>query len=112
MRSAAWLADQVRAKLVVVATQGGHSALAISKQRLRTPVLGVSDRPETVRKMCLYWGVQPVLLTEPNTPGTFLPAVLRQLGSQGWVQPGERVVFVLGAHWSGNRCHSLLLYEV
>lgn len=112
VQSAAWLADHVRAKLVVVATQGGHSALALSKQRLRTPVLGLSDRPETVRKMCLYWGVYPQLLSEPSTPGTFLPLALRWLTERGWAQRGERVLFVLGAHWSGNRCYSLLLYEI
>lgn len=111
-QSAAWLADQVRAKLVVVATQGGHSALAISKQRLRTPVLGLSDCTATVRKMCLYWGVLPQLLDEPCTPGTFFPMALRWLSEHGWAQPGDRIVFVLGAHWSGNRCHTLLLYQV
>lgn len=112
VRSAAWLADQVHAKLVVAATQGGHTALALSKQRLRTPVLALSARADTVRKMCLYWGVQPLWLPEPTTPGTFLPATLRWLSERGWTQPGDRLVFVLGAHWSGTRCHSLLLYEV
>lgn len=106
------LADRVRAKLLIVATHGGHSALALSKQRFLTPVLGFSDREDTVRRMCLYWGIWPIYCAEPTTPGTFLPQTLRWLQDHGWVHHGDRLVFVLGAHWSGNGCHSLLLYEV
>ncbi|MCS7166059.1 MAG: pyruvate kinase [Gemmatales bacterium] len=111
VRAAAQLADQIHAKLVVVATQGGHSALAISKQRLRTPVLAFSHRPETVSQMCLYWGVTPVFLPKLAAPSDFLPVVRRWLHEHGWTQPGDRIVFVLGSHWSGTGCHSLLVYE-
>jgi pyruvate kinase len=106
------LADRVHAKILVVATHGGHSALALSKQRFLTPILGFSNRLDTVRKMCLYWGVIPIHCAEPVTPATFLPQTLRWLNEHGWTKPGDRLVLMLGAHWSGNGCHSLLLYQV
>ena len=53
-------ADHLAADLVVVATRGGKTAMAMSRQRSHTPILGISDSPETARRMCLYWGVTPL----------------------------------------------------
>src|SRR5262249_4783234 len=57
---AARAADHLAADIVVVATRGGKTAMAISRQRNHTPILGISDSPQTARRMCLYWGVTPL----------------------------------------------------
>ena len=61
-------ADHLAADLVVVATRGGKTAMAMSRQRSHTPILGISDSPETARRMCLYWGVTPLQSDKVNAP--------------------------------------------
>ena len=54
------IAQQLKAQMIVVVSHGGATALALSKRRNSTPIIGVSDNPQTLRKMCLYWGVIPL----------------------------------------------------
>jgi pyruvate kinase len=49
------------AKLVVVATRSGRTALALSKQRYAPPTLALTDDPAIARTMALYWGVTPLI---------------------------------------------------
>jgi pyruvate kinase len=58
---AAQIARRIRAKMVVIASAHGKAARYKSKQRDYIPTVCVTDRPRTLRKMCLYWGVVPVL---------------------------------------------------
>ncbi|MDB4533450.1 pyruvate kinase [Vicingaceae bacterium] len=58
---AAVIARRLKARMVVIATVTGESALVKSKQRDFVPTIAVTDSPETLRRMCLYWGITPVL---------------------------------------------------
>ena len=48
------------ASLVIVSTNSGRTALALSKQRYGPPTLALSGDPRVARAMALYWGVTPV----------------------------------------------------
>jgi pyruvate kinase len=52
------------AKLLVVATHSGRTALALSKHRHPTPTLALTYSTEVSRSMSLYWGVTPVHFPE------------------------------------------------
>ena len=52
---------RLKAKLVVVATRSGRTALALSKQRYGPPTLALTDDPAVARTMALYWGVTPLV---------------------------------------------------
>jgi len=106
------LADRIQARLLVAATRSGETALALSRQRYTTPILGLSDRPATVRRMALYWGVLPVLLEQPRKQDEFIPRVLAWAKAQGLVQRGDRVVFILGTGWQESHYNTILVQEV
>ncbi len=57
----AQIARRIQAKMVIIASAKGKAARYKSKQRDYIPTVCVTDRPKTLRKMCLYWGVVPVL---------------------------------------------------
>jgi pyruvate kinase len=86
------------AKLVAVASHSGRTALALSQQRSFVPTIGVSDRETTLRKMCLYWGVTPLV----DAPATESQELIRYIdawaGAEGLAAPGDRVVIVGGSH--------------
>ena len=54
------IAAELDARLMVVASHSGATALAMSKQRNYVQTIGISDQPCVLRRMCLYWGVIPL----------------------------------------------------
>ncbi|HZZ71539.1 MAG TPA: pyruvate kinase [Pirellulales bacterium] len=88
------IASELHAKMTVVNTKSGATALALSKQRNFIPTIGVSDSPGTLRQMCLYWGVMPL----PNAPandGTSLVQHVTEWGkAEGRLNDGDRIVVV------------------
>jgi pyruvate kinase len=98
VQGAGLMAHSLGAKLVVVASHSGRTALALSQQRSFVPTIGVSTSDVTLRKMCLYWGVTPL----PGAPATNVEQLIRH--ADQWAcetklaQPGDRLVIVGGSH--------------
>jgi len=98
VRGAGTIAHVVDAKLVVVASHSGRTALALSQQRSLAPTVGVSDSETTLRKMCLYWGVTPLR----GAPAREIEALIRH--TDHWAceaalaHRGDRIVIVGGSH--------------
>ncbi len=62
MVAASLISEKIKASRIIVVTSSGNSCLKISRFRPETRVMGVTDNIETVRKVCLYWGVTPYLV--------------------------------------------------
>ena len=67
--SAGRLAERLDARLIIVASASGRTALRLSKNRNFVPTVGVSDSEATLRRMCLYWGVIPLGRRADRGPG-------------------------------------------
>jgi len=94
------IADQVAAKLIIVATTTGNTALALAKQRSHTPILGISDSDATARRLCLYWGVTPLVAPRFTDSGEFLRHVTAWSRARHLVASGDRVVLIASTHWT------------
>ncbi|MGD9647463.1 MAG: pyruvate kinase [Pirellulales bacterium] len=105
------MARELSARLIVVASHSGATALALSKQRNFVPTVGVSDRPQTLRQMCLYWGVRPLA-----APIDATGALLRHLETWGKTSSvlasGDRIVLVSGTRMAGAGHNLVLVHEV
>ena len=102
-------AEHLHADLIVVATRYGKTAMAISSQRNRVPILGLSDRPETARRMALYWGVTPIETDKVNaTPEELLKFVVDWARHRGILHSGGKLVLVASSNWSAAG-HDLML---
>jgi pyruvate kinase len=86
------------AKLVVVASHSGRTALALSQQRSFVPTIGVSTLETTLRKMCLYWGVTPLMDAPATRPQRLIRYTDAWACAQGLAEEGDRVVIVGGSH--------------
>jgi pyruvate kinase len=112
VRGSATIAEQLGAKLVVVATRGGGTCRLRSKQRDYVPTIGVSDSPQVLRKLALYWGVTP-LAGAPVHDGPKLRAFIDQWGrDQGIIAQGDRIVFVTGTNFYPMAQNILVIHEV
>ncbi len=98
VHGAGTMAHVLEAKLVVVASHSGRTALALSQQRSFVPTVGVSTFETTLRQMCLLWGVTPLR----NAPATDVEQLIRHTDSwacrQGLATRGDRIVIVGGSH--------------
>ena len=92
------MAHVLEAKLVVVASHSGRTALALSQQRSFVPTVGISARESTLRQMCLYWGVTPLT----NAPANNVEQLIRHTDHwsvhSGLADKGDRIVIVGGSH--------------
>lgn len=106
-------ADKLDADLIVVASRSGRTAMAVSRQRNRVPVLGLSDRAESARRMCLYWGVRPLqteLVDAP--PQTLLNFVVDWGRREGVLKSGSKLVLVASTNWSAEGHDLLLVHSI
>jgi pyruvate kinase len=109
---AAAMAEQLGAKLVVVATRGGGTCRLRSKQRDCVPTVGVSDSREVLRRLALFWGVTP-LADAPVHDGPELRAFIDRWGrEQGLIQKGDRIVFCTGTNFYPMAQNILVIHEV
>jgi pyruvate kinase len=110
--AAGCIAEQVAAKLIVVASSSGATALALSKNRNLVPILGVSESQATLRRMCLYWGVFP-LAGAPVGKSKELLDYVTQLGRQsGYLNPGDRIVLIIGTGLTASAQNAIVVHEL
>jgi pyruvate kinase len=106
------LAEEVGARLIVVASVSGETALVISKHRSFVPILGVSDSETTLRRMCLYWGIIPHF-GAPVIDSAKLLEYIADWGRQsGYFSSGDRIVLVLGTGISASRHNAIVVHQV
>jgi pyruvate kinase len=87
------LADHLEARAIVTYTTTGLTAMRISRFRPKQPIVALSADIKTVRRLTLFWGCSPRLLSTPlNTDDMIEGAVLET----GEVSPGDLVVIVAG----------------
>ena len=109
---AAHVARQLDARLLVVGSQSGPTALALAKQRLSVPTIGVSSTAETLRRMCLYWGVSPLPEATDDDSAALMTMIDHWGRRDGYLRPGDRLVYVRGTNDRPPVHNLLVVYEL
>ncbi|RLS51667.1 MAG: pyruvate kinase [Planctomycetota bacterium] len=111
-RSAGRLAEELGAKLVIVASSTGRAALSLSKNRRFVPTIGVSDSLSSLRRMCLYWGVIPVPEAPAHEDRELLDYVIGRALEAGDLKKGDRIILLSGTGLPTSRHNVVLVHEV
>jgi len=85
-----------RIAAIAVFSITGTTARILSKERPACPILGISPDPATVRRMCLYYGVQSVHAAEPEHTRDVLGVAAKFAVDQGVARAGDRIIVVSG----------------
>ncbi|MBN2577765.1 MAG: pyruvate kinase [Pirellulales bacterium] len=104
------IAEQLGARVLIVATASGETARIISQYRSFVHTVGVSDAEATLRRMCLFWGIIPMRDAPADDPVQLLRHVIDR--GEGYLLPGDRVVLVLGTGIASSRHNGVMVYEV
>jgi len=105
------LADKLDAKLLVVASLSGATALSLAKNRHHVPTVGTSDSAATLRRMCLYWGLIPVADAPIGDNATLLRHVTDWGRNAGLIDRGDRMVLIAGTGLSAT-AHNMVVVHV
>jgi len=112
VEGASRIATAIDAKLFVVASKTGVTAIARSKRRGSVPTVGMSDSPATLRQMALYWGVTPL----PTPASCDLNHMLEHVSSwglsKGRLARGDRIVLVAGIGFGTGGHNMAMVHEV
>ena len=85
------------AKLLVVASHSGRTALAVSKSRNATPTIAFAPDAPVARAMALYWGVTPLVApAEMDDVEHTLAFAIDWARARDLVAPGDRLVWLRG----------------
>jgi len=106
-------AERLEADLIAIATHSGRTAMALSKQRGPVPILALTDRPESARRMCLYWGITP-LETEAvqQRPDELMEYVVEWGQREKVLERGSRLVLVTSTDWSKKGKDLMLVHAL
>lgn len=95
-RAACVAAEQLNAKAIVVFTQGGSTALLVSKHRPKTPILAFTPHEPVCRFCSLLWGVIPQQLEYIESTDELVRRMDEKLLSTGFAERGDIVIIVAG----------------
>ncbi|HEY2156164.1 MAG TPA: pyruvate kinase, partial [Isosphaeraceae bacterium] len=85
------------AKLLVVASHSGRTALAVAKSRNTTPTIALAPDAATARAMSLYWGVTPLVApSEMDDVEHTLTFAIAWARARDLIAPGDRLVWLRG----------------
>ncbi|MBI3601020.1 MAG: pyruvate kinase [Nitrospinae bacterium] len=87
---------QIGAKLIVVFTQSGSTALLVSKQRPTMPIIAYTPYENIMRRLNLYWGVMPITMGLIEDTDGLIREMDRNLLSNKLVKRGDSVIILMG----------------
>ena len=86
----------MQAAAIVCYTSSGHTSLRAARERPESPILSLSPRIETARRLALVWGVHSV-----HVPDVFSAEEMADVASsvakqERFAQPGQFIVAIAG----------------
>jgi len=104
--------NRLNAPLIVVATESGRTALALSNRRPGATILALARTEQIARTLSLCWGVTPVVLPGPSSAERELAFGIEWAKSNGLVRSGQHVVLVRGQIAGEPTSRGVLVREV
>ncbi len=97
MVAASMIAEKLGAKRILSITESGASCLRITQFRPSIPVLGITNSLKVARRMCLYWGVSPFIVTDQEKENSeFMKNVLKEVKERLKLKNGDKLVVTKG----------------
>lgn len=110
--SACAAARDLSAKAVVVYTWSGRTALTVANYRPNVPIIALSARSESLRRVGLYWGVIPVRIKPFKSVQRLLEGGEEALLRERLVQKGDVVVVLVGSTLLSGTTNMMKIHRV
>ncbi len=94
--AASEMALDLKAAAILASTDSGGTARLISRLRPQPPIIALTSRLETWRRLCLSWGVFPLLAPPLRDTDHMLRVVEEEALKAGLLERGDRVIITAG----------------
>ncbi len=94
--SAVDMGGQLKAAAIISLTASGFTSRLISKHRPECPILAVTQSPRVTRRLCMNWGVIPILHEVESTDEEKIIHGIEQAKNRGLLSGGDIVIATSG----------------
>lgn len=90
------MAQELAAKAILTTTSSGYTARMVARHRPATPILAVTSREGTYRRLALVWGVEPLLVERPANTDELIAHSVQAVQQRGIARAGDILVITAG----------------
>ncbi len=90
------IANDARLSAIVCYSSTGATALRLSRQRPRQPLLALSTSKATARRLTIAWGLHCVLTEDPNSVADMVTRACRLAAREYMVELGDKLIVTAG----------------
>ena len=90
------LARDLQVRAFLIPTASGSTARMIARYRPSQPIIAISPNPQTVKTLCLVWGVYPFQIRSFQSTDMMIRLVQRKALASGIVKRGDLVAITAG----------------
>lgn len=90
------LARDLQVKAFLIPTTSGSTARLIARYRPQQPIIAVSPDPQTVKMLCLVWGVYPIPIRGFKSTDEMVQLLQKKALEFGVVKPKDLVAITAG----------------
>jgi pyruvate kinase len=111
-RVAHLVAEELGCRRIVVFTESGVTAQLVSAFRSRVPITAITPRQVTLRRLALWWGVEPLLTDEADTTDAMIHRGEQILRERDLVQSGDTLLMLAGQSRATGATNMLRVHVV
>jgi pyruvate kinase len=113
MKAGKNMADELKAKAIIIFTRTGIMARNAAWLRSETPVYAFTDVPELLNQLTIYWGLNPYLISlSADTPELNIAAAQSTLMESGVIESGDWIVIVTHLNIRGEYVETVQMRKV
>lgn len=101
------IAEQIDANAIVTSTMSGYTAQQIARHRPITPIIAVSPREQTKRRLAIVWGVETLEMDEVSSTDEMISRTLEVL-QNSIVTEGDSIVLTGGVPFGKSGLTNLI----
>jgi pyruvate kinase len=96
------VASTIEGEAIATFTMSGATALRMARERPEAPILALTPREDTARRLCVVWGAHPVVTADVHSMTETVSKSLRIAAQEGFLRQGDEIVVVAGVPFGAS----------
>ncbi len=102
------LGETIGSRAIVTYTSSGKTTFRVASDRPKTPVISLTAFSTTARRMCLVWGIVPIVGDECHSFSEMLNICRKVLQKHGLATKGDHIVVTAGVPFGSPGATNIL----
>ena len=90
------IAETLELSAIICWTSSGSTGLRVARERPKSPIVAISPKLSTCRRLALVWGVHSILAEDAHDLDDMVDRASRLAFKDGFAKDGQRVIIVAG----------------